>query len=404
MIGDAKASKKRKAPSPPAETEEAPPLPDTDAASSAAEPQLPQKPRNPYDDIKHCVVTNDGSHDSLVKLIGLKSLFARQLPKMPKEYIVRLVFDRRHKSLAVLNPDPEARGSDEEIIGGICYRAYPEMRFAEIAFCAVSASQQVKGYGTKLMNLLKRHAVTEGVDYFITYADNYAIGYFKKQGFTKTISMPKGRFHGLIKDYDGGTMMECFVHPSIDFTRVPQMVEAQKNFLLGRIRTVAKSHKVVYPPLPRGWKPDLDGVSRVAEAAARAYQVPGVSEAGWTMADLQAYSGASKDGDRKGNQLKSDLLALVRKVEEQQFSWPFREPVDTTEVKDYLDIVKDPVDLSTMEKRIRRGDWYKSKPMLYADMMRMVNNCKLYNDSSSPYHECATSVEKFLPTIFPEVA
>mmetsp|Transcript_11176 Transcript_11176/g.33103 ORF Transcript_11176/g.33103 Transcript_11176/m.33103 type:complete len:403 (-) Transcript_11176:60-1268(-) len=400
MSSDAKTTKKRKALSSSADAEDAPPD-DAASSSSAAEAQSPKKPPNPYDSIKHCIVDNDGSHDSLVKLIGLKSLFSRQLPKMPKEYIVRLVFDRRHRSLALLNPDPEVRGSDEEIIGGICYRAYPEMRFAEIAFCAVSASQQVKGYGTKLMNLLKRHAVTEGVDYFITYADNYAIGYFKKQGFTKTISMPKGRFHGLIKDYDGGTMMECYVHPSIDFTRVPQMIQAQKDFLLGRIRTVAKSDKVVYPPLPRGWKPDLDGVSRVGEAAARAYQIPGVAEAGWTLADLQAYSGGSKDGDRKGNQLKSDLLALVRKVEEQQFSWPFREPVDTTEVKDYLDIIKDPIDLSTMEKRVRKGDWYKSKQMLYADMMRMVNNCKLYNDSNSPYYECATSVEKFLPSIFP---
>lgn len=35
------------------------------------------------------------------------------------------------------------------------------------------------------MNLLKMHAVTEGVEYFITYADNYATGYFKKQGFSK---------------------------------------------------------------------------------------------------------------------------------------------------------------------------------------------------------------------------
>lgn len=42
-----------------------------------------------------------------------------------------------------------------------------------------------QGYGTKLMCLLKQHAVTEGVEYFITYADNYAIGYFKKQGFTR---------------------------------------------------------------------------------------------------------------------------------------------------------------------------------------------------------------------------
>ena len=59
------------------------------------------------------------------------------------------------------------------------------------------------------MNLLKRHAITEGIEYFITYADNYAIGYFKKQGFTKTITMPKGRYNGLIKDYDGGTRKLC---------------------------------------------------------------------------------------------------------------------------------------------------------------------------------------------------
>lgn len=35
------------------------------------------------------------------------------------------------------------------------------------------------------MNLLKMQAIVEGVEYFITYADNYATGYFKKQGFTR---------------------------------------------------------------------------------------------------------------------------------------------------------------------------------------------------------------------------
>jgi histone acetyltransferase len=142
-------------------------------------------PSNPYDNLHYCIVVNDGQHDSLVKLIGLKSLFAKQLPKMPRAYIARLVFDRRHTSLAILSDDPRLKGTDEEIVGAICYRGFREMRFAEIAFCAVSATHQVKGYGTKLMNLLKRHAVTEGIEYFITYADNYAIGYFKKQGFTK---------------------------------------------------------------------------------------------------------------------------------------------------------------------------------------------------------------------------
>lgn len=406
-----KAGTKRKAPVSPSAEAPANEPPASSMSSSASASSMSSsapasapaiRPKNEYDAIKHCIVTNDGTPDSMVKLIGLKSLFARQLPKMPKEYIVRLVFDRRHKSLAILSQDPKHRGGDEEIIGGICYRAYPEMRFAEIAFCAVSASQQVKGYGTKLMNLLKRQMVREGLEYSITYADNYAIGYFKKQGFTKAITMPKGRYHGLIKDYDGGTIMECYVHPSIDFTRVPDILQAQKAFLLQRVATVAKSHRVVYPPLPRGWEPDLTGVSRSNQDAARSMAIPGVAEAGWTLSDLQACTGAAKDSDRKVNQLKSELLALWRKTQEQQCAWPFREPVNTDEVPDYLEVVKDPIDLSTIEKRIRKGTFYKTREMLFVDLTRMVNNCKLYNGTESPYTDCAVQLEKYLKTIFPE--
>ena len=81
----------------------------------------------------------------MIDIFGfLKSLFAKQLPKMPRTYIARLVFDRRHTSLAILSDDPATKDTDEEVIGSICYRAFPEMRFAEIAFCAVNASHQVK--------------------------------------------------------------------------------------------------------------------------------------------------------------------------------------------------------------------------------------------------------------------
>jgi hypothetical protein len=97
-----------------------------------------------YSKLRYCIVENDNTPDSCVKLIGLKSLFAKQLPKMPKAYIARLVFDRRHKSLMILSDDPQYKGTDEEIIGAICYRGFYEMRFAEIAFCAVSSSHQVK--------------------------------------------------------------------------------------------------------------------------------------------------------------------------------------------------------------------------------------------------------------------
>lgn len=196
-------------------------------------------------------------------------------------------------------------------------------------------------------------------------------------------------------------MMECYIHPSIDFTRIPEMLQAQRDFLIQRIRLKAKSHKVVYDPLPKDFKPNLEGISRANEAAARAMAIPGVAEAGWTMADLLASTGGAKDADRQRNALKSELLQIVHKTEEQQFAWPFREPVDTTEVQDYLEVIKDPIDLMTIEKRIKKGDWYKSKQMLYRDLMLMVNNCKLYNDEASTYYECAVSLGKFLQSIFP---
>jgi histone acetyltransferase len=60
-------------------------------------------------------------------------------------------------------------------------RPFKDNGFLEIAFCAITASEQVKGYGSHLMNHLKDHAQKEGIHTFLTYADNYAIGYFKKQ-------------------------------------------------------------------------------------------------------------------------------------------------------------------------------------------------------------------------------
>ena len=103
-------------------------------ATSATKEVKNKYPRsnNAYDSIKYTVVSNDGQPSSLIKLIGLKNLFAKQLPKMPKEYIARLVFDRRHKSLAILSDDPSVAGSDEEIIGKIFFVLFISCCFPDI--------------------------------------------------------------------------------------------------------------------------------------------------------------------------------------------------------------------------------------------------------------------------------
>lgn len=40
---------------------------------------------------------------------------------------------------------------------------------------------KLQGYGTHLMNHLKEYHIKHNILYFLTYADEYAIGYFKKQ-------------------------------------------------------------------------------------------------------------------------------------------------------------------------------------------------------------------------------
>ena len=63
--------------------------------------------------------------------------------------------------------------------------------FTEIVFCAMTSEQQVKGYGTHLMNMLKDYHIKHNILHFLTFADEFAIGYFKKQGFSKDIKLPR---------------------------------------------------------------------------------------------------------------------------------------------------------------------------------------------------------------------
>ena len=52
--------------------------------------------------IEFKVVKNDQTKESMILLTGLKNLFQKQLPNMPKEYISRLAYDRNHVAMAVV--------------------------------------------------------------------------------------------------------------------------------------------------------------------------------------------------------------------------------------------------------------------------------------------------------------
>ncbi|MCD9646950.1 DeSI-like protein hag1 [Datura stramonium] len=74
-------------------------------------------------------------------------------------------------------------------------------------------------------------------------------------------------------------------------------------------------------------------------------------------------------------------------------SWPFKEPVDARDVPDYYDIIKDPIDLKTMSKRVESELYYVTFDMFVADVRRMFANARTYNSPETIYYKCATRLE-----------
>lgn len=81
------------------------------------------------------------------------------------------------------------------------------------------------------MNHLKEHVKRDGIDRFLTYADNFAVGYFRKQGFSSVLSHPKETYSGYIKDYDVATLMECNLMGGLNYLKIGEILSKQKETL-----------------------------------------------------------------------------------------------------------------------------------------------------------------------------
>ncbi|XP_065191993.1 histone acetyltransferase KAT2A-like [Sycon ciliatum] len=313
------------------------------------------------------------SEETLITLIGLKNVFAHQLPRMPREYITRLVLCPKHRSLALVK--------NKTVIGGICFRMFPRQGFSEIVFCAVSSNEQVKGYGTHLMNHLKDYHIRHGVHTFLTYADEFAIGYFKKQGFRKEVHLAKTNYLGFIKDYEGATLMECQLNSKIPYTELSVVIRHQKEVLKKLIKQQQDSIRRVQP----GLTCFKQGVRQIPIGT-----IPGIWEAGWKP--------SSNDRVMEVDSSVSDLNTVVKQLHSELTShssaWPFQTPVDKAVAPDYYTFIKYPIDLQTIGSKVSMRQ-YTSLQLFIADVQRMCFNCRSYNDPATEYYQCANVLEAF---------
>ncbi|KAF9055881.1 hypothetical protein BJ165DRAFT_1336062, partial [Panaeolus papilionaceus] len=133
---------------------------------------------------------------------------------------------------------------------------------------------------------------------------------------------------------------------------------------------VAPSPKVVNAPQP--------DVTKKAVAVSKPVHVPKAQSGGMPLNDLKASRNALK-------KLKANKHAVL-----------FLQPVDPIRdhAPNYFDIIKEPMDLSTMGAKLDEG-MYKDRFAFQADLRLMVANAKLYNIAGSFVHNEAIALETF---------
>jgi histone acetyltransferase len=220
--------------------------------------------------------------------------------------------------------------------------------------------------------------------------------------------------------------MECIltVKAPADF---PRVIRAQREAVEARVRELTNSHTVhnglaafrdgpgAPPPRPGGTRApvpfdDIAGLRAAGWCAAQraAARVPAPSRARShaharprprcrspvPMRFRLVHPGCGSGVPTRDN-LHRFMRAVHTMVCEHADGWPFLEPVDPTEVPDYYEIVKEPIDLRMILDRIECGDYYITLEIFAADFRRLFNNCRHYNAPDTPYFKCANRLEAF---------
>lgn len=89
----------------------------------------------------------------------------------------------------------------------------------------------------------------------------------------------------------------------------------------------------------------------------------------------------------------SETLAELEKAKHRKCTWPFSAPVSEKDAPGYFDVVKTPMDLGTIRKKLDAKS-YGSSQEFASDLELIVENCYKFNAPGTEVHGCCEEFEK----------
>ncbi|XP_018304437.1 bromodomain adjacent to zinc finger domain protein 2B isoform X15 [Mycetomoellerius zeteki] len=93
---------------------------------------------------------------------------------------------------------------------------------------------------------------------------------------------------------------------------------------------------------------------------------------------------------------------LLEQLEQHDEAWPFLLPVNTKQFPTYKKIIKTPMDLSTIKKKLQDSA-YKSRDEFCADVRQMFINCEVFNEDDSPVGKAGHGMRSFFEMRWTEI-
>jgi len=150
-------------------------------------------------------------------------------------------------------------------------------------------------------------------------------------------------------------------------------------------------------------KPNAEEQSSAAEEQQQSQETS--TTPATTTAPTNSTSKSSKKKSLRTPKIDKDMSVcqtLLSELGGHDESWPFLNPVNTKQFPTYKKIIKSPMDINTIKKKLNEGS-YKVREEFKEDVQLIFTNCKRYNEDESPVGRAGHLMKLFFESRWAEL-